>query len=128
MNRIIYLMNKQVEAGLDVHGKTFAPYSKAYNDFKAGKKDAPPLRPDLALTGQMMADIAVKDARSDGTGSIGHTHPASAELAFYHNISGAGNSRIIREYWGIPITINTDFEAQDLIAKSMIPEPGDFGI
>lgn len=54
----------------------------------------------LALTGNMRSAIdVVKTDTAGGTATLGFENKEAAEVAFYHLISGAGKSRVRRNFW-----------------------------
>ncbi len=62
------LISERTKAGIDVDGKPFAPYSKAYAKFKASKGRS--TRVDLAFTGHMFQALGI------------HTDATSVTLLF----------------------------------------------
>lgn len=65
--------------------------------------ESPSADPDdvnLTLTGNMLSAMQ-PNVNSDGSVEIGFANSEAAELAFYHNISGAGRSRVLRRFLGL---------------------------
>lgn len=94
------------EAGKDVSGRAFAPYSESYAEWKAdyhggsmGAKVGTG-SVDLRVSGRMLEDMQIVEA-SNRKVVIAFASARSAELAFYHVESGAGRSRVIRDFFGL---------------------------
>jgi hypothetical protein len=62
-SKAIALIKEQVQAGTDIEGKPFKPYSPDY----AKKKGVAPSNVDLKVTGQMLSSIAQKATAENTT-------------------------------------------------------------
>ena len=57
---------------------------------------------NMSDTGGMLRSMTVVQASATGGVVIGFSRPEMAELAYYHTVSGAGPSRVIRDFLGLP--------------------------
>ena len=88
---------------LDVSGKSLQPYSAKYLAKRAGDGLASPAKVTMsfARTNSMLDTIDLRAA--ENYVELYFNDPLKEKLAYYHNISGAGKSRVIRRFWGIEI-------------------------
>lgn len=97
---------QQTEAGRDYQGRPFKPYSEGYAErkakYRAGRMGANigTGTPDLKVTGRMLNDMQIVGVTARKV-TLGFVTARSAELAFYHVESGAGKSRVIRDFFGL---------------------------
>jgi len=97
--KVVDAILKNTLGGNDRHGKPFVKYSEAYKKslifkiYKGGKR-----KPDLKLTGNMQADLAVINA-TDSTVTVGFTDAEESEKAKGH-ITGA-NYLPRRDFFGL---------------------------
>lgn len=97
--RIIELINANIDAGVDIEGVPFETYSEAY---EAWKRDRYPQgeRVNLTLTGNMLSALTHVPGEANQV-VVGFSNSQAAELAYYHNISGAGRGRVLRRFLGL---------------------------
>ena len=121
-NKFIELVNEQIRQGVDENGQPFIPYSYGYfirknhlkskartkqGKLKAMKKfdaawNAGKHKVNLTLTGNMLSALTPMNVNEPGfTAKIGFANPEAATIAFYHQISGAGRSRVLRKFLGL---------------------------
>ena len=106
-------LRKRTREGKDVHGRAFRALSTAYA--KAKHKALGHDRADLTVSGRMLADMAVRPTKntvsvyftSAGGKATGRTliqrsrAIGAADKAEWHTISGAGKSRVKREWFDL---------------------------
>jgi hypothetical protein len=92
---------KRTARGLDYKGKPFKPYSRRWKAErrKRGKQTS---RVDLNFTGRMLGDVLtmIDPASGRAVVSFGGSGTGGG-LAYYHNVSGAGSSRVRREFFAL---------------------------
>ncbi len=98
----IRLIRIRTRKGKDVDGKDFKKYSAGYKK-KREKAGLPthPVNLEFANVGSMLHKIDhVIYNEFDGV-SVLIDDPHKEQIARYHNIEGAGKSKVIRKFWGI---------------------------
>lgn len=114
----IRMIRTRTEAGQDVTGKAFAPYTPGYAEKRA--KEGMSTTPNLTVSGRMLNDLAVTDTgtsparvtlgfRSTGGGTKGkgltliqRSRAVGAETkALAHDVTGAGKARTLRQFLGL---------------------------
>lgn len=100
--------------GMDSAGRPFRPLSPGYAALK--RKALRHARADLTVSGRMLNDMRISPRRSEvtisflsggGTKASGRTliqrsrSVGAADKAYWHNISGAGRRRVIREFFDL---------------------------
>lgn len=111
------LIRRHTAAGKDMHGAPFAPLSPGYATQK--QQELGNSRADLTVSGRMlneMGRIKVTDKTvtigfaGGGTGSGGarggtfiqrSRSVAGADKALFHHVSGAGKSKVKRQFFGL---------------------------
>jgi len=98
----IRLIRKRTRKGTDVDGKPFKKYSKGYAK-KRAKAGLPthPVNLQFADVGSMLMSIDHIVYNNFEGVSVLFGDPAKEKLATYHNIDGAGKSKVIRKFWGL---------------------------
>lgn len=99
MERII---RKRTRAGEDIHGNKFPEYSEGHA--KKRKKlnlQTEPVNLEMDTVDGMMhqLDSVISNDLSDVALVI--DDPEKEQIASFHNIQGAGKSKVKREFWGI---------------------------
>jgi len=130
----IRIIRKRTRAGRDVRGNFFDSYSTGYlaKRQQAGYANASKVTLEFAQVNTMLEAIGFKYSMGFGGAEsiieVYITDPIKAQIAYYHNVSGAGRSRVTREFWGI----ETDEEiaqlnsiANDAARQTLIKEIGD---
>lgn len=104
-SRIILRRTRQ---GKDISGSSFKPYSKSYQKKKKkmGFADVTTVNLEASRVGSMLS--AIDYETSFDSVILYFNKPAKEQLAYYHNISGAGKSRVIRKFWGIEMRDELD--------------------
>lgn len=97
-----YILRKRTSQGMDVDGKPFVPYSEKYAK-KRAKKGLPITPPDLIFdeTSGMMHRIDHEVFNDNKSVEVFINTPEKEQLAIYHNIDGAGESKVLRRFWGL---------------------------
>lgn len=126
--RIVELINNNLEAGIDADGKPFKKYSAGYAKWKHKKKPQYGGKVNLTLRGLMLGAfgvIAHGVKGKDGFISAGFTDEEAAEEAYWHNVSGAGKGRVLRRFLGL-----RDKQWEDATLKDFLTEAVtiDFGL
>jgi hypothetical protein len=114
--RAIELMNQQVAKSKDVENKAYKPYSTAYSEWKERKYPQFKGKVNLTRTGRMLRglnDVAVDKNEIN----IRFADQESAEIAYYHNVMGAGKAKVIRRFLGL-----TEKELEDKTLNKFIGE------
>lgn len=95
------IIRKRTREGRDVDGNPFAPYSEGYAKRRGGR-ELPTDTVDLAFS---VRDGMMQDLRYDITGTgnvvVGFGREDKAEIAGYHSVTGAGESKIVRNFFGL---------------------------
>lgn len=99
VNRII---QERTRKGIGVGGEAFKPYSEQYAK-KRGRAGLPINPPDLKFDEKsgMMKRIDHEIFNDYKAVEIFINSPEKEQLAIYHNIMGAGKSKVIRRFWGL---------------------------
>ncbi len=110
------IIRKRTREGLDVDGNPFAEYSESYKP-KRERNELPTDTPDLAFSVRDGMMQSLRYELSDGGIELGFDRTDKALLASYHNVQGAGKSKVIRKFFGI----STEEEQQlaDLIQDDL---------
>ena len=104
---IDYMKERTQEANVDVNGRAFAPYSKAYTEstvfklLKGNSKDV-----NMTLTANMLADVDVLSESSRSI-TVGFRDPTEILKAYNHNV---GDTVPRRQFFGV-----TKKELSDLV-------------
>ena len=120
---VINFINDNIEAVIDVNNKPFEPYSLGYFIKKKYKKKSRAKTKkarqnayekavaawqgkgkdvNLTSTGAMLSALSVIAVdEGAGTLTIGFNTSEAANLAYYHNVSGAGAGRVLRKFMGL---------------------------
>lgn len=122
----IRLIKKRIRSGKDIKGSTFQPYSDNYVLVKSRAGFANPEKVNLTLArvGGMLAAIDHKSVGED-TVEVYFTDPLKEQLAYYHNVSGAGKSKVLREFFGLneeeedTLTELAQSEAEKILVKEI---------
>lgn len=96
-----YKIKQRTAAGADYNGEVFIPYSPAYalKRLKTGRNINPV---DLMYTGDMLAQMAHEIPSFDPNSTqIFFRTKRAEDLAYFHNIVGAGRGRKFREFFGL---------------------------
>ncbi len=92
---------RRTARGLDYKGMPFKSYSRRWmaERRKRGKQTS---RVDLNFTGRMLSDVLTRIDPANGRAvvSFGGSGTGS-RLAYYHHVSGAGSSRVRREFFAL---------------------------
>ena len=92
---------ERTAAGRDYRGERFRPYSKGWKAERA-KRGKSTQTVDLNFEGKMLEDIRAGVDVMGGEARVYFASPASeGKKAFYHNVSGAGGSKVKREFFGL---------------------------
>lgn len=130
---LIGRIRERTSAGMDAEGRPFQSLSRSYRKQKI--KYLGTASADLTVSGRMLNDMQAKprpdgvrlEFRSGGGGGRGGTFIqrsraiGAAEKAYAHNISGAGRSRVKREFFALSDK-DLDFvedRVVDFIAKQL---------
>ena len=89
---------KRTEAGRDYKGRAFKKYSKGYARKRA--KEGRTLTPNLYFEGLMLGNMTFKIISST-KGIIHFPNTDQNKKAFWHNISGAGKGKVVREFFNV---------------------------
>lgn len=94
------IIKKRTREGKDYEGKKFAPYSEGHKR-KRKKLGLPVNKVNLQMDdiSGMMADLKHVVLRDEQSVQLEFASPDKETLAEYHNISGAGKSRVKREFY-----------------------------
>lgn len=98
--RIIDLINQNIKNQVDYEGHPLAKYSAGYAEMKERKYPQHGGKVNLSVTGLMLAALDVVGV-SDNQIVIGFDDPEQAQKAYWHTISGAGRSRVLRQFMGL---------------------------
>ena len=130
----IRIMRKRTRNSQDVKGQQFELYSRGYaaKRKRAGLANPAKVTMEFSKTGGMLAAIdyevfeVLGDQDEFGYAEVSIKDPLKAQLAYYHNISGAGKGRVIREFWGIELDEEitqletlANKEARDVLIKEI---------
>jgi hypothetical protein len=119
--KAIEFIQSNIDNSIDINGNAFTHYSFSYwlkkhglsskSRSKKGRKSKleqfnsawlSDSTVTLTETGAMRASLSIIDTDSNlNTITIGFLDKESATKAFYHNVSGAGKGRIIRQFLGL---------------------------
>lgn len=96
------LIQDRTRKGLDVQGKPFRKYSGGHAKRRA-KLGLPthPVNLQMDDVSGMLRRIEHVVARDLSDVEVYIGDPVKERIAYYHNVSGAGKSRIRREFWGL---------------------------
>ena len=99
----IFIIKQRTQKGFDVFGKEFQAYSEPYKKVRrrAGWKTSPV---DLYFTKDihgMLGSIDHVIANDLESVRILISEPGKDLIGRYHDILGAGKSKVIRQWWGI---------------------------
>jgi hypothetical protein len=99
---ILRIIKKRTREGKDVRGASFRPYSAGYRRVRQ-RANRPTSPVDLIFSnaGGMLDSIEGFINQDLTKLSIEFNKPDKERLAYYHNISGAGKGKVIREFWGL---------------------------
>ncbi len=96
------LIKKRTRKGIDIHGRTFRPYSRSH----ARKRERRGLSSSTvnlvwSETDGMMTKMDHLVARNHDKILVYFRDPQKRRLARYHNTMGAGKSKIKRQFFGL---------------------------
>jgi len=99
---IIRIIKKRTREGKDVEGRSFKPYSEGYRRIRqrAGRPTTP-VDLNFSNAGGMLDSIEGFIPSTLDKVSIEFNRPDKELLAYYHNISGAGKGKVIREFFAL---------------------------
>ena len=109
----------RTEKGTDVNGRKFAPYSKKAFFFNVGTEGGEPRYKsfqdgyagfrnykgrqtafvDLNFSGRMLSSMTSRVSPSKG--ELFFSNNEANRKAFYHDVAGAGKSKVVRPFFGI---------------------------
>ncbi len=92
---------KRTAQSMDYKGKPFKDYSRRWKAErrKRGKQTS---RVDLNFTGRMLGDVLTRIDPANGRAVVSFGGSGiGGRLAYYHNVSGAGSSRVRREFFAL---------------------------
>lgn len=93
----INMIEDRTESGRGYLG-AFRPYSPAYAKFRSARgRQITPV--NLNFTGRMLSSMAARRV-TRGVQEIYFTRAEEARKAYFHNVTGAGNGRIVRPFFG----------------------------
>lgn len=113
---VIRIIMTRTRKGIDVDGVSFKPYNPQYARRREKKTGFPPTPVTLTATPEreqrmMSTDNIIHEINGDFNGvTIFMQYPQKEQLAYYHHISGAGKSRVIRKFFDL-----SDDEVKDLV-------------
>jgi len=109
------IKNRTQQKGIDAFGKKFAPYSK--KNKRARRKQSGVV--DLTDTGRMFSALTFKASQSKG--ELFFRSKEATDKASYHDLFGAGRSRVKRQFFRISkkeqVFLQKEFS--DLIFKGL---------
>ncbi|TAN62859.1 hypothetical protein EPN18_03895 [bacterium] len=96
----VKMLRERMAKGIDVEGRPFQPYSAGWKKarVKRGKASAPV---DLNFEGNMLASMKAIVNAAGGEVAISFENGKEAEKANFHNVSGAGSSKVRRVFLGL---------------------------
>lgn len=122
------IIKSRTRKGLDVKGSAFTDYSAGHlkKRKQAGITQASKVNLVFSPNFGMLASINHAVANNLESVAIQFENPEKEQLAVYHNITGAGKSRVKREFWGIELQEEIDKladigynEIKDIIFKQL---------
>lgn len=93
--QIANIKDRTQRKGISVNGSHFKPYSKGYRRRLVKQSGVV----DLTDTGQMFSSLTSKITPSKGT--LFFRQAQANKKAFYHDIAGAGKSKVVRPFFSI---------------------------
>ena len=93
--QIANIKDRTQRKGVSVNGNPFKPYSKGYRRRLVKQSGVV----DLTDTGQMFSSLTSKITPSKGT--LFFRQAQANKKAFYHDIAGAGKSKVVRPFFSI---------------------------
>ncbi len=99
---IRFIIRNRTKEGKDVEGNPFKAYNLNYAK-KRKRHGLPTSPPDLEFDEKsgMIHRIDHEVFNDNKSVEIFINSPQKEQLAIYHNIMGAGKSKVIREFWGL---------------------------
>jgi len=92
---------ERTDREMDYSVERFRPYSKGWSAERA-KKGKTASVVDLSFEGKMLGDIKAGVDITGGEARVYFANPGSeGKKALYHNVTGAGGSKIRREFFGL---------------------------
>lgn len=106
----IRIIKKRTREGKDIKGASFKEYSKGYLKKReaAGLPNADQVNLRFAKRQSMMDAIDHEVANDLESVAVLFNDSVKNDLAYYHNVSGAGTSNVIRKFWGIELQEELD--------------------
>lgn len=94
------MIQSRTEKGVDAGGAPFEPYSEQWkrHRLKLGRPDA---TVELKLSGNMLGAMRVNANLADNEAVISFEGGKESEKAYFHNVSGAGASKVKRRFLGL---------------------------
>jgi hypothetical protein len=130
----IRIIRKRTRKAYDVKGNIFKSYSQGYlkKRAKAGLENPEKVTLEFSRVNSMLETIGYTYALglggAESSVEVYITDPLKEQIAYYHNISGAGKGKVIREFWGI----ESDKEVEQLnnvinasVREALVKEIGD---
>lgn len=101
--KVIRIIKDRTRKGLDIDGNPFRAYTFKYMEYKQKLGFIKLSEVNLTLHPKdgMMGRIDSKVDLSDNSLTVYINSADKERLALYHNIEGAGKSRVIRRFWGL---------------------------
>jgi len=119
--RIIDIIRQKTKKTLDYRDEPLAKYCPQYRIWKEKKYPQYKGKVNLTMTGNMLRSLVVILA-GDNTIRIGFENEEASQLAYYHNISGAGRGRVLRRFLGISDEGLIDEKLYQILAAGVIVE------
>jgi len=91
---------KRTGEGRDFRSERFSPYSKEWKRKRAGSGKETAVV-DLKFTGKMLAGIHSEAVKGKNEARLYFDDFAEGKKAAYHNVTGAGWSKVKREFFGL---------------------------
>lgn len=112
----VKMIRERTAGGIDVDGRPFQPYSGGWKKErrKHGKASAPV---DLNFKGNMLASMKASVNTTGCEVAVSFENGKEAEKANFHNVSGAGSSRVRRQFLGLT---NREVDSLEELLKSRL--------
>jgi hypothetical protein len=94
------IIKRRTAQGYDYHGQKFQYYSKGHMK-KRSAEDLPIANVDLHFSMYDGMMDRIDYSIDNNLVTMYFSDEKKEQLAFYHNVSGAGRSRVIREFWNL---------------------------
>jgi hypothetical protein len=119
---VVKIIRERTAGGIDVEGRAFQPYSEGWEKErrKRGKAKAPV---DLNFKGNMLASLKANVNTTGCEVVVSFENAKEAEKANFHNVSGAGSSRVRRQFLGLT---NREVDSLEEFLKSRLTKTAAF--